>query len=58
MLQMDPPNHTRLRLIVNKGFTPRMIGRLHDRVREVAREIVDEIAARGECDFVVDVACK
>jgi cholest-4-en-3-one 26-monooxygenase len=58
MLQMDPPRHTRLRLIVNKGFTPRMIGRLHDRVREVAREIVDGIAERGECDFVVDVAAE
>ena len=58
MLQMDPPRHTRLRLIVNKGFTPRMINRLHDRVREVAREIVDGIAARGECDFVVDVAAE
>jgi cholest-4-en-3-one 26-monooxygenase len=58
MLQMDPPRHTRLRLIVNKGFTPRMIGRLHDRVREVARDIVNGIAERGECDFVVDVAAE
>jgi cholest-4-en-3-one 26-monooxygenase len=58
MLQMDPPRHTRLRLIVNKGFTPRMISRLHDRVREIARDIVDSIAERGECDFVVDVAAE
>jgi cholest-4-en-3-one 26-monooxygenase len=58
MLMMDPPNHTRLRLIVNKGFTPRMVGRLHDRIREVARDIVDGIAERGECDFVVDVAAE
>jgi len=58
MLQMDPPNHTKLRLLVNKGFTPRMIGRLHDRVREIASDIVDGIAERGECDFVVDVAAE
>ena len=58
MLMMDPPRHTRLRLLVNKGFTPRMIERLHERVREVARTIVDDIAARGECDFVVDVAAE
>jgi cholest-4-en-3-one 26-monooxygenase len=58
MLQMDPPRHTRLRLIVNKGFTPRMISRLHDRVREIARELVDAVAERGECDFVVDVAAE
>ncbi len=58
MLQMDPPRHTKLRLLVNKGFTPRMIGRLHDSVREIARDIVDGIAERGECDFVVDVAAE
>jgi len=58
MLMMDPPRHTRLRLLVNKGFTPRMVERLHERVREVTRDIVDDIAARGECDFVVDVAAE
>jgi cholest-4-en-3-one 26-monooxygenase len=58
MLQMDPPRHTKLRLLVNKGFTPRMIGRLHDSVHEIARDIVDNIAERGECDFVVDVAAE
>ena len=58
MLMMDPPRHTRLRLLVNKGFTPRMVERLHDRVREVTRDIVEGIAARGECDFVVDAAAE
>jgi cholest-4-en-3-one 26-monooxygenase len=58
MLMMDPPKHTKQRLLVNKGFTPRMIGRLHDQVREIAREIVDNVATRGECDFVVDVAAE
>ena len=58
MLQMDPPNHTKLRLLVNKGFTPRMINRLHERVREIAGEITDGIIERGSCDFVVDVAAE
>ena len=58
MLTMDPPRHTKLRLLVNKGFTPRMIGRLHDRIREIARDIVDNVAERGSCDFVVDVAAE
>ena len=58
MLQMDPPRHTKLRLLVNKGFTPRMIGRLHDKVGEIARDIVEGIAERGSCDFVVDVAAE
>ena len=58
MLMMDPPKHTKQRLILNKGFTPRMIGRLHDQVRAITREIVDSVATRGECDFVVDVAAE
>ncbi|HEY3701514.1 MAG TPA: hypothetical protein VGL32_04580, partial [Acidimicrobiales bacterium] len=41
MLNMDPPMHTRYRLLVNKGFTPRMVGRLEDRVRVLAGEIVE-----------------
>jgi cholest-4-en-3-one 26-monooxygenase len=58
MLTMDPPRHTKLRLLVNKGFTPRMIGRLDQHIRDIAREIVDQVAERGECDFVVDVAAE
>jgi cholest-4-en-3-one 26-monooxygenase len=58
MLMMDPPRHTKLRLLVNKGFTPRHINGLHDNIRAVARKIVDDIADRGECDFVVDVAAE
>jgi cholest-4-en-3-one 26-monooxygenase len=58
MLMMDPPMHTKLRLLVNKGFTPRMIGKLEDHIRDVARSIVDGVSARGECDFVVEVAAE
>ena len=58
MLMMDPPRHTKLRLLVNKGFTPRMIGKLHERTRDIAGEIADRVVERGECDFVVDVAAE
>jgi cholest-4-en-3-one 26-monooxygenase len=58
MLTMDPPKHTKVRLLVNKGFTPRMIGQLDQHIRDVAREIVDRVVERGECDFVVDVAAE
>jgi cholest-4-en-3-one 26-monooxygenase len=58
MLIMDPPRHTKLRLLVNKGFTPRMVGRLHDRIRDIARDLVANAARRGHCDFVVDVAAE
>jgi cholest-4-en-3-one 26-monooxygenase len=56
MLYMDPPRHTRYRLLVNKGFTPRMIGLIEEGLRTKARLIVDNVIERGECDFVVDIA--
>ncbi|MFI0411457.1 cytochrome P450 [Actinomadura sp. 3N508] len=52
MLFQDPPDHTRLRAMVNKGFTPRMIGKLQDHVREICHRLIDEAAPLGECDFV------
>ncbi|OBF92683.1 cytochrome [Mycobacterium sp. 852002-51163_SCH5372311] len=56
MLQMDPPRHTALRKLVNKGFTPRQVARLNDHLADMARQIVDDVIERGECDFVDDVA--
>jgi cytochrome P450 len=56
MINMDAPRHTKLRLLVNKGFTPRTVARVEDMVRERAKKIVDAVSPRGECDFVQDVA--
>jgi cytochrome P450 len=56
MINMDAPRHTKLRLLVNKGFTPRMVARVEGMVRERAKKIVDAVAPRGECDFVPDIA--
>jgi cholest-4-en-3-one 26-monooxygenase len=58
MLNLDPPDHTKLRLIVNRGFTPRRIKELQQSLVDRSRDIVDNIAERGECDFVTDVACE
>lgn len=58
MINMDAPKHTRLRLIVNRGFTPRRIGELRDMIRDQAREIVAEVAPKGECEFVSEVAAR
>ncbi|MHB8669643.1 MAG: cytochrome P450 [Acidimicrobiales bacterium] len=58
MLNMDPPMHTRYRLLVNKGFTPRMVGQLTEHVRQLASQIVDGICERGECDFVTEVSAE
>jgi cholest-4-en-3-one 26-monooxygenase len=58
MLNMDPPRHTKLRMLVNKGFTPRTMAELEPHVREIAARIVDAVAPRGECDFVTEVAAE
>ncbi|MDJ0866856.1 MAG: cytochrome P450 [Myxococcota bacterium] len=56
MLNMDPPQHRRFRSIVNKAFTPRMVQRLLPSVRRMARQIVNGVCEKGECEFVDDVA--
>jgi cytochrome P450 len=56
IINMDPPRHVTVRNMVNKGFTPRRIAMLEPFVRRVARGIVEDVARRGSCDFVEDVA--
>ncbi len=56
MINMDPPRHTKLRNIVNRGFTPRMVAHTEAAVRQKARRIVNQVCERGECDFVADIA--
>jgi len=56
MINMDPPRHTRFRLIVNRGFTPHQVAELEESVQQRAAAIVDAIAEKGSCDFVTDVA--
>ncbi|MET8159797.1 cytochrome P450 [Sphaerisporangium sp. NPDC005289] len=56
MLNQDPPEHTRRRSLVNRGFTPRQIGILEDHIRDICHGLVDEATAKGEVDFVTDVA--
>ena len=58
MLFMDPPDHTRYRKLVNRGFTPRMIGALEPHVRDLTVGIVEAALAKRDCDFVVDVAAE
>ena len=45
MINMDPPRHTKLRSLVNKGFTPRMVAKIEEDVRRRARAVVDAVAA-------------
>lgn len=56
LINHDPPEHTRLRKIVSRIFTPRAVNSLHDRLRDSAARIVTEAAAKGAGNFVDDVA--
>jgi len=56
MLNMDPPRHRQYRAIINKVFTPRMVGALEARIRAMVVRIIDRVVERGECDFVEDLA--
>jgi cytochrome P450 len=58
MINMDDPRHARLRRIVAKGFTPRMVEKLNDAVVAKARSVVDDVAGKGSIDFVTDVAAR
>jgi cytochrome P450 len=56
MISLDDPRHARLRRIVARAFTPRMIAKAADDVARLATEIVDSLVERGPGDFVADVA--
>jgi cholest-4-en-3-one 26-monooxygenase len=58
MLNMDPPQHSDYRNIVQRAFTPRTIRSLEGRLQEFADDIVDRALAKGEGDFVKDVAAE
>jgi cholest-4-en-3-one 26-monooxygenase len=58
LLNIDPPEHTKLRQIVSRGFTPRAIGNLRAALTERAERICAAALAEGTGDFVTDIACE
>ncbi|MFJ9467790.1 cytochrome P450 family protein [Streptomyces caniferus] len=56
MLATDPPHHGRLRKLAMKAFTPAAVARLEPRIRALAEELADALAARGAADLVEDFA--
>ncbi len=56
MIDTDPPAHTRLRALVNKGFTPRVVTTYEERIRGLARGILTQACERDAFDWVEDVA--
>jgi cytochrome P450 len=56
MLDLDPPDHTRLRALVHKAFTPRLIEDLRGRIQELTDELLDAMESRGRMDLIRDYA--
>src|SRR5207249_7974042 len=56
MLNSDPPDHTRLRTLVNKAFTARTVRNLQNRIREIVDGLITEVADMGEMEAIVDFA--
>ncbi|MDX6382129.1 MAG: hypothetical protein QOI57_3153 [Rubrobacteraceae bacterium] len=56
MLDMDPPDHERLRALVSKAFTPRLIERMRPRVQAIADALLDAAQDKGEMDLIDDYA--
>ena len=56
MLMMDPPQHTAFRRLISREFTQAPAAALRPRVEALAKQIVDLVIDRGECDFVADIA--
>ncbi len=58
LINQDPPTHTKTRQVISRGFTPRSIGAMHETLVERANTIVDDVLAKGEGDFVSEVAAE
>jgi cytochrome P450 family 142 subfamily A polypeptide 1 len=56
MINMDPPQHVLRRRIISAGFTPRRVQDHEPYLRRKVRELLGAVAARGECDFVREIA--
>ncbi|HYZ91833.1 MAG TPA: cytochrome P450 [Actinomycetota bacterium] len=56
MIMTDPPRHTVLRQIVNKGFTHKSVRAMEPHLRGLVTRIIDDVIEKGECDFVMDIS--
>lgn len=56
MLHQNPPEHTRLRSLVNKAFTPSMITNLRPHIQQIASDLLDKVEKNGEMDLITDFA--
>jgi cytochrome P450 len=58
MISMDDPKHARMRGIVSRAFTPRVIQQIEELIAAKAAQIVDAVAPKGSCDFVTEIASR
>lgn len=56
MLNENPPEHTRLRSLVNKAFTPKMVAEMRPEIEKIANNLLDKVEKKGHMDFVSDYA--
>src|SRR5262245_48600368 len=56
MINQDPPNHTRLRGLVNGAFTPRLVEQMRPRIQQLTDELLDAVEPRGRMDLIHDYA--
>ena len=56
LIAKDPPDHRKLRNLVNQAFTPRAVAHLSDRVTQITQELLDEVRHKGAMDIVSDIA--
>ena len=56
MLFLDPPEHSRIRKLLNKEFTPNMIQRLRPRIQHVVDSLLDDVAGKSEIEFMTEFA--
>lgn len=58
MINQDDPRHTWIRSFLYKGFTPKRLAEQEKAIRGIAKRLVDDVAPRGECEFVEDIAAR
>jgi cytochrome P450 len=58
LLYMDPPQHTKYRLVMQKAFVPNTVNAMENTIRARVTRVIDDVIEQGTCDFVDDIAVK
>ena len=56
LIAKDPPDHRKLRTLVNHSFTPHAVARLSDRITQITQELIDKVRLQGKMDIITDIA--